>query len=242
VIHILVKEFNNFLNSLIAYIVIGVFLTAIGLLMWVFPETSVLEYGYADMHTLFTLAPYVYIFLIPAITMRSFAEEKRAGTIELLLTRPLTDWDIILGKYLASFLLVVFSILPTLIYYFTIRGLGIPVNNVDTSGVMGSYIGLILLGGVFCSIGMLASSLTSNQIVAFISSAFLCFLFYTGFDSMAALNVWSAQALLIKQLGILLHYESMGKGLIDTRDLVYFFSVAFMFLLLTKVVIGSRSW
>jgi ABC-2 type transport system permease protein len=242
VIHILIKEFNNFLNSLIAYIVIGVFLTAIGLLMWVFPETSVLEYGYADMHTLFSLAPYVYIFLIPAITMRSFAEEKRAGTMELLLTRPLTDWDIILGKYLAGFVLVIFSILPTFIYYFTIRLLGNPVNNVDTSGVMGSYIGLILLGGVFCSIGMLASSITSNQIVAFISAAFLCFLFFMGFDSLAALNVWSAQALLIKQLGILFHYESMGKGLIDTRDLVYFFSVSFIFLLLTKVVIGSRSW
>lgn len=241
-ISILSREFNGFLNSLIAYMVIGVFLTAIGLLMWVFPETSVLEYGYADMDTLFSLAPYVYIFLIPAITMKSFAEEKRGGTMELLLTRPLSDWDIIIGKYLASFLLVIFSILPTLVYYFSVRALGDPVGNVDTSGVIGSYIGLILLGGVFCSVGIFASSITPNQIVAFIVAAFLSFLLFSGFDSLSALNTWSAWVLVIKQLGILYHYESLGKGLIDSRDLIYFFSVAFMFLLLTKTVIGSRSW
>jgi ABC-2 type transport system permease protein len=241
-INILSREFNGFLNSLIAYMVIGVFLTAIGLLMWVFPETSVLEYGYADMDTLFSLAPYVYIFLIPAITMKSFAEEKRGGTMELLLTRPLSDWDIILGKYFASFLLVVFSILPTLVYYFSVRALGDPVGNVDTSGVIGSYIGLILLGGVFCSVGIFASSITPNQIVAFIVAAFLSFLLFSGFDSLSALNTWSAWVLVIKQFGILYHYESLGKGLIDSRDLIYFFSVTFMFLLLTKTVIGSRSW
>ncbi|HRJ29696.1 MAG TPA: gliding motility-associated ABC transporter permease subunit GldF [Cyclobacteriaceae bacterium] len=241
-IHILIKEFNGFLNSLIAYIVIGVFLTAIGLLMWVFPETSVLEYGYADMDTLFSLAPYVYIFLIPAITMRSFSEEKRAGTMELLLTRPLSDWDIIIGKYLAGFLLVIFSILPTLIYYFSIRLLGDPQGNVDTSGVIGSYIGLILLGGVFCAVGIFASSITPNQIVAFIVAAFLCFIVFTGFDSISTINVWASNALVIKQLGILYHYQSMGKGLVDSRDLIYFFSVAFIFLLFTKLIIGSRSW
>lgn len=241
-ISILVKEFNGFLSSLIAYIVIGVFLAAIGLLMWVFPETSVLEYGYADMDTLFSLAPYVYIFLIPAITMKSFAEEKRGGTMELLLTRPLSDWDVILGKYFASFLLVVFSILPTLIYYFSIRALGDPVGNIDTSGVIGSYIGLILLGGVFCSVGIFASSITPNQIVAFIVAAFLSFLLFSGFDSLSALNTWSDWVLVIRQFGVLYHYESLGKGLIDSRDLIYFFSVAFMFLLLTKTVIGSRSW
>jgi ABC-2 type transport system permease protein len=162
--------------------------------------------------------------------------------MELLLTRPLSDWDIILGKYLASFLLVVFSILPTLVYYFSVRALGDPVGNVDTSGVIGSYIGLILLGGVFCSVGIFASSITPNQIVAFIVAAFLSFLLFSGFDSLSALNTWSAWVLVIKQFGILYHYESLGKGLIDSRDLIYFFSVAFMFLLLTKTVIGSRSW
>lgn len=241
-IHVLSKEFNSFLNSLIAYMVIGVFLTGMGLLVWVFPEFSVIEYGYADLNTLFTLAPYVFIFLIPAITMRSFAEEKKGGTIELLMTKPLSDWDIILGKFLACFLLVLVSLLPTFIYYFSVYELGNPVGNVDSAGVMGSYIGLALLGGVFCSVGIFASSITPNQIVAFITAAFLCFILFSGFDSMASINLWASNALLVKQLGILYHYESMSKGLIDSRDLIYFFSVTFLMLLLTKIVLGSRSW
>jgi ABC-2 type transport system permease protein len=240
--HILFKEFNGFLNSLIAYIVIGVFLTAMGLLLWVFPETSVLEYGYADMGTFFALAPYVYIFLIPAITMRSFAEEKRAGTMELLITRPLSDWDIILGKYLAGLLLIIFSILPTLIYYFSIFYLGDPAGNIDTSGVIGSYIGLVLLGAAFCAIGLFSSSLTTNQIVSFILGAFFCFLLYAGFDLISNLNLWSANVLIIRQLGMSYHYDALGKGLIDSRDLIYFLSLAMLFLLLTKLKIGSRSW
>lgn len=241
-IHILTKEFNSFLNSLIAYIVIGVFLTGMGLLVWVFPELSVIEYGYADLSTLFTVAPYVFIFLIPAITMRSFAEERKGGTIELLLTKPLTDWDIILGKFFACFLLVVVSLLPTLIYYVSVYVLGNPVGNIDSAAVMGSYIGLALLGGVFCSVGILASSITPNQIVAFISAAFLCYLLFSGFDSIASINLWASQALLVKQLGILYHYESLSKGLIDSRDVVYFVSVMFLMLLITKIVLGSRSW
>ena len=189
-IQVLSKEFNSFLNSLIAYIVIGVFLTGIGLLMWVFPETSVLEYGYADMETLFSLGPYVYIFLIPAITMRSFAEEAKGGTLELLLTKPLSDWDIILGKFLACFFLVLLSLVPTLIYYFSVYSLGNPVGNIDTPGVIGSYIGLILLGGVFCAIGVFASSVTNNQIVSFIVAAFLCYLLFAGFESLSLVNVF----------------------------------------------------
>jgi ABC-2 type transport system permease protein len=213
-----------------------------GLLLWVFPETSVLEYGYADMGTFFALAPYVYVFLIPAITMRSFAEEKRAGTMELLLTRPLSDWDIILGKYLAGLLLIIFSILPTLIYYFSISYLGDPAGNIDTSGVIGSYIGLVLLGAAFCAIGLFSSSLTTNQIVSFILGAFFCFLLYAGFDSISNLNLWSANVLIIRQLGMNYHYDALGKGLIDSRDLIYFLSLAMLFLLLTKLKIGSRSW
>jgi ABC-2 type transport system permease protein len=242
VIQIVAKEFNSFLNSLIAYIVIGVFLTGMGLLMWVFPETSVLEYGYADMDTLFSLGPYVFIFLIPAITMRSFAEEKKSGTMELLLAKPLTDWDIILGKFLASFLLVLVALLPTLIYYFSISSLGNPAGNIDTPGVIGSYIGLALLGGVFCSVGIVASSITSNQIVAFILAAFLCFILFTGFESMAALNIWSANALVIKQFGILYHYDALSKGLIDSRNIIYFVSVGALMLLFTKTILSARSW
>jgi ABC-2 type transport system permease protein len=241
-LHVLFKEFNSFLNSLIAYVVIGVFLTGIGLLMWVFPDTSVLEYGYADMDTLFSLGPYVFIFLIPAITMRSFAEERKSGTIELLLTRPLTDWNIILGKYLACFALVLLALIPTLVYYFSIRALGNPEGNIDTPGIIGSYIGLSLLAAVFCALGILASSITTNQIIAFILSAFLCFLMFTGFESLSSMDVWSSASLSIKQLGILYHYEAMSKGLIDSRDVIYFASVISLILLVTRIVIGSRSW
>jgi ABC-2 type transport system permease protein len=239
-IRIFFKEFNSFLNSLIAYLVIGVFLTGIGLLLWVFPETSVLDYGFADMDTLFSMAPYVFIFLIPAITMKSFAEEKKMGTMELLLTKPLSDWDIVLGKFAASFSLTLVALLPSLIYYFSISNLGNPVGNIDTAGIIGSYVGLSLLALVFCAIGILASSLTVNQIVSFILAAFLCFIFYTGFDSLAMLS--ESFALTIKQFGILYHYEALSKGLIDSRDVIYFLSVAGLMLLGAKTVIGSRQW
>lgn len=239
---ILRKELNGFLNSLIAYIVISVFLTGIGLLMWVFPETSVLEYGYADMETLFALGPYVFMFLIPAITMRMFAEEKKAGTIELLLTKPLTDWQIILGKYFSGFLLVLFALIPTLVYYYTIYQLGNPVGNVDTAGVVGSYIGLALLGGVFTSIGVFSSLITTNQIVSFIIAVFLCFIFYIGFESLASINVWGAASLFLEQLGIVYHYRAMSKGLLDTRNLIYFLSLIGAMLMFTKFILGSRRW
>lgn len=241
-IHVLSKEFNSFLNSLIAYIVIGVFLTGIGLLMWVFPETSVLDYGYADMETLFTLGPYVYIFLIPAITMRSFAEEEKGGTLELLLTKPLSEWDIIIGKFLASFLLVILSVIPTVIYYFSVYALGNPIGNIDTPGVIGSYIGLLLLGAVFCAIGIFSSSITQNQIVAFILGAFLCYLLFAGFQSFSLLNVWSQHTLFIRELGLLYHYDALSKGLIDSRNLVYFGSVITLMLLVTRIILGARSW
>lgn len=241
-IRVLAKEFNSFLNSLIAYVVIGVFLTGIGLLMWVFPETSVLDYGYADMDTLFSLGPYVFIFLIPAITMRSFAEERKSGTMELLLTKPLTDWDIVLGKFLACFLLVLYALIPTIIYYFSIRALGNPAGNIDTPGVIGSYVGIALLAGVFCSVGIVASSITSSQIVAFILAAFLCFLVFSGFESISTLDVWSSNTLFIKQFGILYHYEALSKGLIDSRDVIYFVSVGALMLLISKTILSARSW
>lgn len=239
---ILSKEISSFLNSLIAYVVIGVFLVAMGLMMWVFPETSVLEYGYADMDTLFSLGPYVLIFLVPAITMRSLAEEKKTGTIELLVTKPLSDWEIILGKYFACLLLVILALVPTFIYYYSVYRLGSPVGNVDTPGIIGSYIGLALMGAVFCGIGIFASSITRNQIVAFIIGAFLCFLLFSGFESVSSLNLWSANALTIKKLGLLEHYESLSRGLIDSRDVVYFLSAIFVVLAITKLIFSSRKW
>lgn len=241
-IQVLSKEFNSFLNSLIAYVVIGVFLTGMGLLMWVFPETSVLEYGYADMETLFSLGPYVFIFLIPAITMRSFAEESKGGTLELLLTKPLSDWDIILGKFFACFLLVLLSLVPTLIYYYSVYALGNPVGNIDTPGVIGSYIGLLMLGAVFCAIGIFASSITHNQIVSFIVAAFLCYFLFAGFESLSLVNVWSQHSLFIKELGLLYHYNALSRGLIDSRNLIYFITVMAVMLLITRIILGSRSW
>ncbi|MFT7149672.1 MAG: ABC-2 type transport system permease protein, partial [Nonlabens sp.] len=233
------KEIRQFLNSLIAYVVIGVFLTGIGLLTWVFPETSVLTYGYADMETLFTMGPFVFMFLIPAITMRMLAEENKTGTIELLLTRPLTDAQIIMGKFLAAFTLVVFSILPTLIYCNSIAQLGNPVGNLDVPGIAGSYVGLILLGGVFAAIGVFASSLSENQIIAFIIAVFLCFFLFTGFESLAGL--FSGQlSTILEELSLSYHFEAMSRGLIDTRNVAYFISVSALVLLLTHLKMAGR--
>lgn len=241
-IQIFIKEINGFLNSLIGYLVIAVFLLGIGLLMWVFPESSVLDYGYADMETLFSLGPYVFMFLIPAITMRMFAEEKKEGTMELLLTLPVTDWQIILGKYLSGLFLVIFSLVPTVVYYYSIYQLGNPVGNIDTAGVIGSYIGLTLLGAVFTSIGIFSSLTSSSQIVSFILSVFLCFIIYAGFESIAGIDVWGQSSLLLEQLGILYHYKSLSKGLIDSRDIIYFLSVIALMLGFTKFLLGSRRW
>ena len=241
-VQIFKKEFSGFLHSLIAYIVIGVFLIGVGLPVWVFPETSVLDNGYADLGVLFNLGPYVFMFLVPAITMRSFAEEKKMGTLEFLFTKPLTDWQIILGKYFAAFLLMAVAVLPTVVYYFSVRQLGDPVGNIDTPGVIGSYIGLILLGGVFCSVGIFASAVSANQIVSFLMAALLCFMVYYGFDSLAQLSIFGSAALMVKQFGILYHYDALAKGLVDSRDVIYFLSVIGLMLVCTKTVLGSRSW
>ena len=236
-ITILKKEINEFLDSLIAYVVIGVFLTGIGLLMWVFPETNVLDYGYASMETLFSLAPYVLMFLVPAITMKAFAEEKKNGTLELIYTLPFKESEVILGKFFAGFAIVLLSLSISLVYYFSIHYLGNPIGNLDTPGIIGSYLGLILLGGIFTSIGIFASALTGNQIVSFILAAFLCFLLYAGFDSLASINQWATTSFFIKKLGILSHYEVLSKGLIDLSDVVYLVSVTALILHLTKLTL-----
>lgn len=239
---ILNKEINSYLDSLIAYVVIAVFLTGVGLLMWLFPDTSVLDYGFAELSTLFSLGPYVFMFLIPAITMRSFAEEKKAGTMELLLTQPVTDLQLIIGKFLAAWAIVLFALVPTLIYYVSVYQLGNPVGNLDSAGIFGSYIGLWLLGGVFTSMGIFASSLTENQVIAFILAVFLCFLLYTGFSAIAGLGIWGKAGYFVNQLGILYHYDAMSRGLIDSRNLVYFFTVIMLMLLLTQLVLNRRKW
>ena len=237
------KEIFSFLNSLIGYIVMIIFITIIGLFMWVFPgDFNVFDGGYANIDTLFIIAPWVFMFLAPAITMRSFADEYKVGTIELLITKPLSDWQIILGKYLAGAALILFSLLPTLIYYVSIKDLASPVGNVDEGAIWGSYLGLLFLSTAFVSIGVFASSLSSNQIVSFIIGVFLSFFMYIGFESIAGLQLFGALDLLIINFGINEHYISMSRGVIDTRDVLYFLTLIYFFLLLTKFRLSSRRW
>ena len=232
---ILKKEITSYLSSLVAYVTIGVFLLVLGLFLWVFPESSILEYGYAVLDSLFNTAPYLFMFLIPAITMRSLAEERKEGTFELLLTRPLTDGQIVLGKFFACVVLVLFALIPTLVYYYSVYMLGNPPGNIDTGAVIGSYIGLFLLGSGFAAIGLFASSVSKNQIIAFTIAVFLCFFFYSGFDSLSTLL--SLQDLGLQNLGITEHYESVSRGVLDTRDLAYFVCLSAVFIWLTLVVI-----
>jgi ABC-2 type transport system permease protein len=244
---LLKKEIRSFLSSLIGYIAIGVFLLLIGLFMWVLDSSSsnnsnVLESGYANIDPLFIIAPWVFLFLIPAITMRSFADEKKSGTIELLLTRPLTDLQIILAKYFAGFILVLFSLLPTLIYYYSVYKLGSPVGNIDTGGMWGSFIGLLFLGAAFLSIGIFASAITDNQVVSFILACFLCFFIYTGFDFISSFSLFGKIDNIILALGINSHYVSMSRGVVDTRDVIYFISLIAIFLIGTRTVLESRKW
>lgn len=237
------KEIRSFLGSLIGYIVIAVFLTTLGLMMWVFPgSTNVLDSGYSSIDSLFYIAPWVFMFLIPAITMRLFAEESRTGTIELLLTKPLTDFQIVFAKYISGFTLVLFSLLPTLVYFYSVYNLGSPVGNIDVGGTMGSYFGLLFLGSVFVSIGVFASAITKNQIISFIVAVFLCFFCYVGFESISSLEFFGSVDDIILKLGINEHYISMSRGVIDTRDVIYFLSVITLFLMLTKTVLSSRKW
>ncbi|WP_214225599.1 gliding motility-associated ABC transporter permease subunit GldF [Pedobacter sp. B4-66] len=236
------RELFSLLNSLMAYITIGVFLLASGLLLWFFPDTSILEYGYAELTGFFSLAPFLFMFLIPAITMRSFAEERREGTYVLLASRPLTDWQIILAKYFACFVLVLFSLMPTLIYYYSIYKLGMPVGNIDTGAVIGSYLGLVLLGSSFVAIGIFASSITKNQVIAFAVAVFICFIAYSGFDALSKIFAMRYLETVFLGLSINEHYQSISRGVLDTRDLIYFITFVLFFLGITKLVIGGRKW
>lgn len=237
------KEIRSFLSSLIGYIVIIVFLFAISLFMWIIKGSSnVLDNGYANIDTLFAIAPWVFLFLIPAITMRSFADEKKSGTIELLLTRPLTDLQIILAKYFAGFILVLISILPTLVYYYSVSKLGSPQGNIDSGGTWGSYFGLLMLGSSFVAIGIFASSLTDNQIISFILALALCFFCFIGFEQISSLSLFGKADTFIQAIGINEHYNSLARGVIDTRDVIYFVTFNAFFVMLTKTVLEARKW
>jgi len=234
------RELFSFLNSMVAYITIAVFLLVSGLLLWFFPDTSLLDYGYADLSGFFSLVPYLFMFLIPAITMRSFAEERREGTYELLVTKPITIWQIVMAKYLSSLTLVLLALIPTLIYYFSVSKLGFPEGNVDTGAVVGSYIGLFLLGSAFTAIGIFSSALTKNQIISFVIAAALCAFSFLGFDySSQFLSLQNVEAA-IASLGINAHYLSVSRGVLDTRDLIYFITFASLFLLFTQLIMGGK--
>jgi ABC-2 type transport system permease protein len=237
------KEVSLFLSSLIGYMVITVFLLVNGLFIWVFTsDFNILDYGYANLDGLFMIAPFVFLFLVPAITMRSFADENRTGTIEMLLTKPLTDLQIVMAKYFASVLLVVFAVVPTFFYLYSVYQLGMPRGNIDMGGMWGSYIGLFFLGASFVSIGLFASSLTNNQIVAFIVAVFLSLFIYVGFDFVYSLDLFGPVDLFVKSLGINAHYTSMSRGVVDTRDIIYFISLIGIFILMTKFSLESRKW
>ena len=237
------KEISAFFSSLIGYIVVGVFLLITGLFMFVFPDTSLLEFGYASLGPFFTLVPNVLTFIIPAVCMRAFAEERQTGAIELLVTRPLRDVEIVLGKFFACLLLVVIALAPTLLYYYTVYQLGAPVGNIDAGGTFGSYLGLLFLSMAFVAIGLFASSLTSNQIVSFLLALALSFFFYFGFDLFSTLPGLDGRlGLFVQSLGMQDHFRSLGRGLIDSRDVVYFLSLTGFFVLLTVLSLERRRW
>lgn len=235
---IAIREIKSFFGSPIGYLVIAIFLLLNGLFLWIFDgEYNILQSGFADLTPFFTLAPWILIFLIPAITMRSFSDERKQGTIELLLTKPLSVWQIVNGKFLGAFLLIVIAIIPTFIYVYVISSLGMPAGNIDLGSTMGSYFGLLFLVAAYTSIGIFTSTLSENQIVAFIVSVFLCFLFYYGFEGLTTL--FKSQSDVVALLGMDYHYKSMSRGVLDSRDILYFVSVAILFLTLTVYKLKS---
>ena len=233
------KEITSFFGSLTGYLVLVLFLVAIGLLVWVFPESSVLDYGYADLESLFLYTPYVFTFLIPAISMRSLAEERRAGTWELLQTSPLSLTQIILAKYLALLLLVFMAILPTLGYAYSISLLGDPPGNLDWAGFFGSWLGLLMIGATFAAVGLFASSLTSQQVVAFVLGVFLCFVLYFGLTALAGM-VPGDWAYWVEELSLSYHYNSLSRGVIDSRDLFFIFGMIWVFLGATVLILKKK--
>lgn len=234
------KEWRQFFSSLTGYIALVVFLLLNGLLLFVFPNTSLLDFGYTSLNGFFDVAPWILLFLIPTITMRSIADEYKSGTFELLKTMPLTPAQIVWGKFFGALLIVLLALIPTVIYAISIQALS-AVGGLDVGSTIGSYTGLLMLGAVFTSVGICTSSFTNNTVVAFIGGAFLCFLLYTGFEAVSKLPVFaSGMDYYIEMLGIKFHYNSISKGVIDVRDIIYFIGVIFIFLLITQRNVAKR--
>lgn len=227
------KEFSQFFSSLTGIIAIAIFLLLNGLMLFVFPDSNILDFGYATLDQFFDLAPWLLLLLVPAVTMRTLAEEFKSGTYELLQTRPLNRWHIIAGKYLGCLLVIVIALLPTVIYVFSIQSLT-STAGIDKGATAGCYIGLFFLAAVFTAIGTWCSSFTSNSVVAFILAAFACFLVYNGFNAISRIPALTAGAdYYIEMLGIDFHYKSISRGVVDSRDLVYFLSIISIFLFFT---------
>ena len=240
---IFIKEINSFFSSIVGYVAILIFLIACGLFLWIIPDTSILDYGYANLDRFFEMAPWFLILLIPAVTMRSFADEFRGGTIEWLSTKPITDLNIILGKYFAALSLVSFALLPTLVYILTVSSLSAIPDNLDTGAIIGSYIGLLFLASGFTAVGVFCSSLTSNQVVAFLIALFACYLFHSGFEALSKIPSFTGGIdYYLSMVGMSFHYNSISRGVIDTRDVVYFVSVVVLFVALTRTSLNRRSW
>ncbi len=237
------KEIKGFFSSLTGYIVIIVFLLINSLFMWIFPgEWNILDSGYASLDTLFFISPWVFLFLVPAVTMRMIAEEKRLGTIELIYSRPVTEREVIYGKYLASVALVLMSLLPGIIYYISVYILGETPGNLDQGATWGAFLGLFFLAAVYASAGLFASSLTDNQVIAFIIAVLISFFLYIGFDSLAYLPGLKKIDEFIIRLGINEHYKSISRGVIDLRDIIYFVAVVLVFNEATRFILLSRKW
>ncbi len=238
---LLIREIKSFFGSPIGYLVIAVFLLLNGLFLWVFEgDFNILNSGFADLSPFFTLAPWILIFLIPAVTMRSFSDEKKQGTIELLFTKPLSTWEIVNGKFFGAFILIILAIIPTIIYVFVISDLGSPQGNIDMGSTLGSYFGLLFLIAGYTAIGIFSSTLSDNQIVAFITAVLLCFIFYFGFEGIATYAGNSNG--FVSSLGMDYHFKSMSRGVLDTRDIIYFASIAILFLSFTVFKLKSLKW
>lgn len=233
------KELRQFFSSLTGYLAIIIFLLLSSLFLFVFPDTNLFDYGYATLDTFFELAPWILLLLIPAITMRSFADEFKAGTYEILVTRPLSKWQIIGGKYLASLIIVAIALLPTSMYVFTIKSLS--TGGIDSGGIAGAYIGLFFLSAAFTAIGICCSSFTSNAVVAFLSSVFVCFILNNGFTAISGIPaLQGGWDYFVEMIGINFHYRSLSRGAVDTRDMIYFLSIIALFLFLTRKKLLNR--
>lgn len=224
------REIISFFASPVGYFVIALFLIINGLFLWVFDgATNIMDAGFADLAVFFEIAPWIFLFLIPAVTMRAFSDEIRMGTLEMLLTKPISIPQIVLGKYFGSVLLIIIALLPTFLYVLTIYSLGNPPGNLDVGSTLGSYLGLFFLLLAYTSIGIFASTLSQNQIVTFIIAVFLCFIFYYGFEEIASFLAFSE----LESLGMKAHFDSVDRGVLDTRDIIYFLSISALFMICT---------